>query len=54
MAGKEYRGSEIKNVDQFLSDAEGLESEREKEIRRQCNNKEINDDDPRWLMNNSR
>ena len=32
MAGKEYRGSEIKDVDQFLSDKAGLESEREKEI----------------------
>ena len=32
MAGKEYRGSEVKDVDQFLSDKAGLESEREKEI----------------------
>ena len=32
MAGTEYRGSEIKDVDQFLTDASGLESEREKEI----------------------
>jgi hypothetical protein len=32
MAGTEYRGSEIKNVDQFVNDAEGLESEREIEI----------------------
>ncbi len=32
MAGTQYRGSKIKNVDQFLNDAEGLESEREKEI----------------------
>ncbi len=32
MAGTEYRGSEIRDVDQFLKDAEGLESEREKEI----------------------
>ena len=32
MAGTQYRGSEIKDVDQFLKDAEGLESEREKEI----------------------
>ncbi len=32
MAGKEYRGSELKGVDQFLEDKEGLESEREKEI----------------------
>jgi len=32
MAGTQYRGSEIKNVDQFLEDAEGLESEREQEI----------------------
>ena len=32
MAGTQYRGSEIKDVDQFLSDAAGLESAREKEI----------------------
>lgn len=32
MAGTQYRGSEIKDVDQFLKDAAGLESEREKEI----------------------
>ena len=32
MAGTQYRGSEIKGVDQFLEDAEGLDSEREKEI----------------------
>ena len=32
MAGTVYRGSEIKDVDQFPSDAPGLESEREKEI----------------------
>lgn len=32
MAGTQYRGSEIKDVDQFLKDADGLESEREKEI----------------------
>lgn len=32
MAGTQYRGSEIKDVDQFVKDAEGLESEREKEI----------------------
>ena len=32
MAGTQYRGSEIKGVDQFLEDAAGLESEREKEI----------------------
>ena len=32
MAGTQYRGSEIKDVDQFLKDAQGLESEREKEI----------------------
>ena len=32
MAGTQYRGSEIKDVDQFLNDAEGLETEREKEI----------------------
>lgn len=32
MAGKQYRGSDIKDVDQFIKDADGLESEREKEI----------------------
>ncbi len=32
MAGTQYRGSEIKDVDQFLKDSEGLETEREKEI----------------------
>ena len=32
MAGTVYKGSEIKDVDQFLSDAPGLDSEREKEI----------------------
>ncbi|MEQ9259450.1 MAG: hypothetical protein RIG84_10140 [Roseovarius sp.] len=32
MAGKQYRGSEITDVDQFLKDADGLGSEREKEI----------------------
>jgi hypothetical protein len=32
MAGKEYRGSEIKDVDQFLNHSTGLDSEREKEI----------------------
>jgi len=32
MAGKHYRGSEIKDVDQFLKDSAGLETEREKEI----------------------
>jgi hypothetical protein len=32
MAGTQYRGSQIKNVNQFLEDAAGLESEREKEI----------------------
>ena len=32
MAVKEYRGSEIKNVNQFLDDSKGLESVREKEI----------------------
>ena len=32
MAGTQYRGSELKNVDQFLDDADGLDSEREKEI----------------------
>ena len=32
MAGTQYRGSDIKDVDQFLDDAAGLDSEREKEI----------------------
>ena len=32
MAGKQYRGSEIKDVDQFRKDKKGLDSEREKEI----------------------
>jgi len=32
MAGTSYKGSEIKDVDQFLKDSKGLESEREKEI----------------------
>jgi len=32
MAGKQYRGSEITDVDQFVNDAAGLETEREKEI----------------------
>ena len=32
MAGTQYRGSEIKDVDQFVNDAAGLESEREIEI----------------------
>ena len=32
MAGTQYRGSEIKDVDQFLEDAAGLDSEREQEI----------------------
>ncbi len=32
MAGTQYRGSEIKDVDQFIKDAAGLHSEREKEI----------------------
>jgi len=32
MAGTQYRGSEIKDVNQFINDAEGLDSEREKEI----------------------
>ena len=32
MAGTQYRGSEIIDVDQFLNDADGLVSEREKEI----------------------
>ena len=32
MAGTQYRGSEITDVDQFINDAAGLGSEREKEI----------------------
>lgn len=32
MAGTQYRGSEIEDVDQFIKDADGLVSEREKEI----------------------
>lgn len=32
MAGTQYRGSEITDVDQFIKDADGLASEREKEI----------------------
>lgn len=32
MAGTQYRGSEITDVDQFRKDAKGLASEREKEI----------------------
>jgi len=32
MAGSQYRGSDIKDVDQFLKDAKGLGSDREKEI----------------------
>ncbi len=32
MAGSQYRGSTIEDIDQFLKDAEGLVSEREKEI----------------------
>ncbi len=32
MAGTQYRGSEILDVDQFLKDKDGLASEREKEI----------------------
>ena len=32
MAGTEYRGSEIKGVNQFIEDADGLERVREKEI----------------------
>ncbi len=32
MAGTVYRGSELKDVNQFIEDKEGLESEREKEI----------------------
>ena len=32
MAGTQYRGSEIKDVNQFLEDAAGLDSDREHEI----------------------
>jgi len=32
MAGTQYRGSEITDVDQFVKDAAGLETTREKEI----------------------
>ena len=32
MAGTQYRGSAITDVDQFVADAAGLASEREKEI----------------------
>ena len=32
MAGTQYRGSEITDIDQFLHDADGLGSEREREI----------------------
>ena len=32
MAGTEYRGSNIKDVNQFIDDADGLDSEREREI----------------------
>ena len=32
MAGTQYRGSEIRDVDQFLKDSAGLESKREREI----------------------
>ena len=32
MAGTQYRGSEIQDVDQFIKDKDGLGSEREKEI----------------------
>ena len=32
MAVKKYKGSEIRNLNQFLDDSEGLESEREREI----------------------
>ena len=32
MAGTEFRGSEIRDVDQFLKNSEGIESKREKEI----------------------
>ena len=29
MAGTQYRGSEIKDVNQFLNEADGLQSDRE-------------------------
>jgi len=32
MAGSKFKGSEIHDVDQFIRDAEGLETEREREI----------------------
>ncbi len=32
MAGTSYKGSQIKDVDQFLTDSAGLDSEREQEI----------------------
>ena len=32
MAGTRYKGSELKDVDQFLEDSAGLESDREHEI----------------------
>ena len=32
MAGTQYRGSEIKDVNQFIDDAKSLDSEREQEI----------------------
>ena len=32
MAGTQYRGSEIEDVDQFRKDQDGLDSDREKEI----------------------
>jgi hypothetical protein len=32
MAGSSYKGSEIKDVDQFIADRQGLLSDREKEI----------------------
>ena len=32
MAGTEYRGSNIKDVNQFIEDADGLDCEREREI----------------------
>jgi hypothetical protein len=32
MAGTQYRGSEIKDIDQFIDDSAGLSSDREKEI----------------------
>jgi len=32
MAGTQYRGSEIQDVDQFLKDSAGLDSERERKL----------------------